>query len=83
MKKVYVVSKTHLDLGFTDYAEIIRQKYIDEFKAIEDIYSLYKEYLEGNNFLYNPNIIRYKYFIQEYENIIKYMKKEISELEVD
>ena len=31
MKKVYVVSKTHLDLGFTDYAEIIRQKYIDEF----------------------------------------------------
>ena len=31
MKKVYVVSKTHLDLGFTDYAETIRQKYIDEF----------------------------------------------------
>lgn len=31
MKKVYVVSKTHLDLGFTDYAENIRQKYIDEF----------------------------------------------------
>ena len=56
------------------------KKYIDEFKAIEDIYSLYKEYLEGNNFLYNPNIIRYKYFIQEYENIIKYMKEEISKL---
>jgi len=31
MKKVYVVSKTHLDLGFTDYAENIRQKYIDTF----------------------------------------------------
>lgn len=31
MKKVYVVSKTHLDLGFTDYAETIRRKYIDEF----------------------------------------------------
>lgn len=31
MKKVFVVSKTHLDLGFTDYAESIRQKYIDEF----------------------------------------------------
>ena len=31
MKKVYVVSKTHLDLGFTDYAENIRRKYIDEF----------------------------------------------------
>ena len=28
MKKVYVVSKTHLDLGFTDYAENIRQKYM-------------------------------------------------------
>lgn len=31
MKKVFVVSKTHLDLGFTDYAESIRRKYIDEF----------------------------------------------------
>ncbi|MGN1195622.1 MAG: DUF5054 domain-containing protein [Acutalibacteraceae bacterium] len=31
MKKIYVVSKTHLDLGFTDYAENIRCKYIDEF----------------------------------------------------
>lgn len=31
MKKVIVVSKTHLDLGFTDYAENIRQKYINEF----------------------------------------------------
>lgn len=37
MKKVFVVSKTHLDLGFTDYAENIRQKYIDTFipEAIE------------------------------------------------
>ena len=31
MKKVIVVSKTHLDLGFTDYAENIRQKYINGF----------------------------------------------------
>lgn len=31
MKKVFVVSKTHLDLGFTDYAENIRQKYLDTF----------------------------------------------------
>ncbi|MDO4364728.1 MAG: DUF5054 domain-containing protein, partial [Clostridia bacterium] len=31
MKKVIVVSKTHLDLGFTDYAENIRKKYLDEF----------------------------------------------------
>lgn len=31
MKKVFVVSKTHLDLGFTDYAENIRRKYINEF----------------------------------------------------
>ena len=37
MKKVIVVSKTHLDLGFTDYAENIRRKYIDKFipEAIE------------------------------------------------
>lgn len=31
MKKVIVVSKTHLDLGFTDFAENIKKKYIDEF----------------------------------------------------
>lgn len=31
MKKVIVVSKTHLDLGFTDYAEKVRQKYLNEF----------------------------------------------------
>lgn len=31
MKKVFVVSKTHLDLGFTDYAENIKQKYIHSF----------------------------------------------------
>lgn len=37
MKKVIVVSKTHLDLGFTDYGEAIKQKYIDTFipNAIE------------------------------------------------
>lgn len=31
MKKVIVVSKTHLDLGFTDYAENIRIQYINRF----------------------------------------------------
>lgn len=31
MKKVFVVSKTHLDLGFTDYAENIRRKYIEAY----------------------------------------------------
>ncbi len=37
MKKVIVVSKTHLDLGFTDYAENIRRKYLERFipEAIE------------------------------------------------
>ncbi|MBR2876754.1 MAG: DUF5054 domain-containing protein, partial [Clostridia bacterium] len=31
MKKVIVVSKTHLDLGFTDFAENIKKRYINEF----------------------------------------------------
>lgn len=31
MKKVIVVSKTHLDLGFTDFAKNIKDKYINEF----------------------------------------------------
>lgn len=31
MKKVIVVSKTHLDLGFTDFASKIKSKYIHEY----------------------------------------------------
>ena len=31
MKKLFVVSKTHLDLGFTDYARNIKTKYINSF----------------------------------------------------
>lgn len=31
MKKLFVVSKTHLDLGFTDYACNIKAKYINSF----------------------------------------------------
>lgn len=38
MKKVFVVSKTHLDLGFTDYAGNIKQKYLNTF--IPDAISL-------------------------------------------
>lgn len=38
MKKVFVVSKTHLDLGFTDYAKSIKQKYLNSF--IPDAISL-------------------------------------------
>ena len=36
MKEVIVVHKTHLDLGFTDFAENVRQRYLKEFipKAI-------------------------------------------------
>jgi len=31
IKKVYVVFKTHLDIGFTDLAETITEKYMNEF----------------------------------------------------
>lgn len=31
MKKVFVISKTHLDLGFTDFAETVRRRYITDF----------------------------------------------------
>lgn len=41
MKKLIIVSKTHLDLGFTDYAENIKNKYINFF--IPSAISLAKE----------------------------------------
>lgn len=31
MKKVFIVSKTHLDLGFTDYAENVLKKYLEVY----------------------------------------------------
>lgn len=31
MKKVFIVSKTHLDLGFTDYAENVLNKYLTDY----------------------------------------------------
>lgn len=31
MKKVYIVSKTHLDLGFTDFSQNVLEKYINEY----------------------------------------------------
>lgn len=37
MKKVIVVSKTHLDLGFTDFASVIKKKYVENYipQAVE------------------------------------------------
>lgn len=31
MKRVHIIYKTHLDIGFTDYAHIIENKYINDF----------------------------------------------------
>ena len=31
IKKVYVVFKTHLDIGFTDFAETVTEEYMDEY----------------------------------------------------
>lgn len=47
MKKVVVVSKTHLDLGFTDFARNIKEKYINEF--IPNAISIAKEVNNGNS----------------------------------
>ena len=37
VSKVYVVFKTHLDVGFTDLSSVVEKRYIDEFipKALE------------------------------------------------
>lgn len=45
MKKLFVVSKTHLDLGFTDYAKNIKDKYLKKFipSAISLAQSLNKD----------------------------------------
>ena len=52
MKKVIVVSKTHLDLGFTDYAEVIHRKYIEQFipQAVELAKKVNTE--ENKNFIW-------------------------------
>ena len=37
VSKVYVVFKTHLDVGFTDLSSVVEKRYIDEFipKALD------------------------------------------------
>ena len=47
MKKVIIVSKTHLDLGFTDFAENIKAKYIDAF--IPNAIQIANEINDDNN----------------------------------
>ena len=32
VERVYVVFKTHLDVGFTDLSSVVTQRYITEFK---------------------------------------------------
>ena len=36
MKEVIVVHKTHLDLGFTDLAENVRKRYLNETDWADD-----------------------------------------------
>lgn len=45
MKKLIIVSKTHLDLGFTDYADNIKKKYLENYipQAIDTAYKLNKD----------------------------------------
>ena len=31
VKKVYLIFKTHLDIGFTDYAENVKEKYLTQY----------------------------------------------------
>lgn len=31
MKRVHVIYKTHLDIGFTDFTEVIEDKYLNDF----------------------------------------------------
>ncbi|MDA8489713.1 hypothetical protein [Kluyvera sp. Awk 3] len=31
MQRVHIIYKTHLDIGFTDYAQSIEDKYLTEF----------------------------------------------------
>ena len=31
VKKVLVIFKTHLDVGFTDYSSVVTKRYVEEF----------------------------------------------------
>ena len=42
MKEILLIFKTHLDIGFTDYAESVLQKYLEQYipNAIRAVYEL-------------------------------------------
>nr|WP_291654076.1 P-loop NTPase fold protein [Clostridium sp.] len=58
----------------------LSKKYVSEFEAVKKIYKQYNDYLNNTSSLYNTKVIRYRYFIQEYKEIIDYMKTQIDEI---
>lgn len=61
----------------------LSKKFINELEAVKKFHKLYDEYLNDISSLYNTKVIRYRYFIKEYNKIIDYMQKQIDEILLD
>lgn len=63
MKKIYVVNKTHLDIGFTDLAENVLHKYCHEY--IQNAITLAEDLRkEGKNFVWTTGSFIIEYYFK-------------------
>ena len=64
IRRVIVVSKTHLDVGYTDYAETVLKRYVDSFipAAIELSFSVNTP--ESKRFVWTTGSYLVKYYLE-------------------
>lgn len=68
IKKVFVIHKTHLDIGFTDMAENVLKQYVDVFipRAIETAYECNGE--GKRNFVWTVGSFLIEYYLEHAEH---------------
>ncbi|HCA70591.1 MAG TPA: hypothetical protein DEP17_09475, partial [Lachnospiraceae bacterium] len=63
MKKIYIVNKTHLDIGFTDLAENVLHKYCHDY--IQNAITLAEDLRkEGKNFVWTTGSFIIEYYFR-------------------
>lgn len=81
VRKVYVIFKTHLDVGFTNLSSVVTQRYIHEFipKAI-DVAEKMKSDGSGDRYVWTTGSwLIWKYLQEATEEDIKRLDKAIQE----
>ena len=71
VRRVVIVSKTHLDVGYTDYAAAVVQRYVDSFipKALDLAFSVNTP--EKKRFVWTTGSYLIKYYLEHADETAK------------